>query len=168
MRCGFARRVLDVASRPRAGQQRHAASSRQLARGVLQAEGAHLLRRRSDEHDAGVLAGLGEAGILRQEAVARMDRFGAGLPCGVEDRVDLRDSFRQRARDRCATASSACMHVQRMAVGLGIDGDARDAHPSSVRMMRQAIAPRLAIRTLRNMRVTRPLPQISTWIGVGL
>jgi hypothetical protein len=44
--------------------QRHAARPRQLARGVLQPERPHIGRRRADEGDAGLLAGLGEGRVL--------------------------------------------------------------------------------------------------------
>ena len=46
----------------------------------------HLLGR-ADERDAGDLAGLGQVGVLRQEAVAGIDRVGAGFDGGVDDRL---------------------------------------------------------------------------------
>ena len=42
---------------------------------------------RADEGDAGVGAGLGELRVLREEAVARVDRVGAGLHRGRDDRL---------------------------------------------------------------------------------
>ena len=42
-------------------------------------------------------------------------------------------------------------HVRRVAIWLGVDRHASDAHSSSVRMTRIAISPRLATRTLENI-----------------
>ena len=43
-------------------------------------------------------AGVGEVLVLRQEAVAGVDRVGAGLPAGVEDLVDHQVALRGRRR----------------------------------------------------------------------
>ena len=62
-----------------ARQQRDAGLLHQrLGRG-FRAHRADRGRRRADEDDAGRRAGFGEFGILREEAVAGMDRLGAGL-----------------------------------------------------------------------------------------
>ncbi len=95
---GLAQRVGDVVEQAAAGQQRHAVAFGQLARGVLEAEVAHLLRRRADEGDAGRLAGLGEGGVLAEEAVAGMDGAGAGLARRVQDTVLAQIAFRGRRR----------------------------------------------------------------------
>ena len=118
------------ASSPVPGSSGTPASVGQRARRVLEAEGAHLLRRRADEGDARRLAALGEVGVLGEEAVARVDRLGARA------RARPRGSRRRRGSSRAAgagpmrTASSAPAHVQRVRVGLGVDRDRRDAHAS--------------------------------------
>ena len=75
---GLACGRLEIASsRCRAAAERPA-SSRDVAGGVLQAEGSHLRGRGPDEDDAGGGAGFGEVGIFAEEAVAGMDGLGAG------------------------------------------------------------------------------------------
>ena len=90
------------APRPSAGRCR-AAAARRLATAisrarVLQPERAHLLRRRAEEHDPGALAGFGEVGVLAQESVARMNRFGAGLARRVENCLLVQVALSRRRR----------------------------------------------------------------------
>ena len=60
-----------------AGHHRHARRLHQrLGRG-LRAHQPDRVGRRTDEDDAGRRAGRGEIGVLRQKAVAGMDRLGA-------------------------------------------------------------------------------------------
>ena len=68
-----------------AGQQRHAGAFHQRLGGGLGAHGAHRRRRRADEDDARRGAGFGEGGVLREEAVAGMDRLGAARARGGDD-----------------------------------------------------------------------------------
>ena len=63
-----------------ARHQRHLGLFHDLLGFALGAHGADGGGRRADEDDARLGAGLGEAGILRQEAVAGMDRLRAGVP----------------------------------------------------------------------------------------
>ncbi len=42
-------------------------------------------------------AGLGEVGLLREEAIARIDRIGAGVPRGGENARSVEITFRGRA-----------------------------------------------------------------------
>jgi len=44
---------------------------------------------RADEHEAGTLHLLGEVGVLREKAVARMDRLRVGDLGGADDRRDI-------------------------------------------------------------------------------
>ena len=70
----------------------------------------------------------GEGGVLRQEAVAGMDRLGAGLLGGGDDLVDVEIGLGGRRRaDRNGLVRH--IHMQRVAVGLGIDRDGLDAEP---------------------------------------
>src|SRR6185503_15720145 len=88
-------------------------------RGELVPTGAQRLRRRPDEDEARRLDCLREIGVLREEAVARVDRICSGrLRCadvllGVEVRGDL---------DRLARDAG----MQRAGVVRGGNGDGRD------------------------------------------
>ncbi len=110
-----------------AGQERHAQLARPLARDVLEAEVAHLRRRRSDERQARRLARLGERGVLAEEAVARVHRLGAGRARGGEDLVDVEVALRRWRRPE-AHRLVRHRHVRRVAVGVGVDGDAAHTH----------------------------------------
>lgn len=122
--CGERRR--DVAEQPRAGQQRDAVRGGKLARGVLEAERAHVLAARADETQAGRLARIGEARMLGQEAVAGMHGLRAGCLRGREDRRDVQIAVGGR-RGADAYRFVGERHVARVAIGIGIDRDGRDA-----------------------------------------
>ena len=86
-----ARRGLDDQRRlARLRDRGHAGVRRDLLRGELVAAGAQGLRRRPDPGQAGRRHGFCEAGILGEEAVARMNRVRAQLLrsahvlCGIE------------------------------------------------------------------------------------
>ncbi len=82
---------------------------------------------RADEDDALVGQRLGESGAFGEKAVAGMHRLGAGLLAGGDDLLDDEiglDGRRRPDRDRLA----GHFDVQRVLVGLGIDGDRLYAH----------------------------------------
>ena len=83
----------------------------------LVAHDADVLGRRADEGDAVLLEDLGEAGVLRQEAVARMDGVGAGDLAGGEQarNVEIALGGRRRA-DADALVGEAHVH------GVGVGG----------------------------------------------
>ena len=68
-----------------ARHQRHLRFRHQRLGFALAAHGADGGRRRADKDDLRLGAGLGEGGVLRQEAIARMDRLGAGPLGGLDD-----------------------------------------------------------------------------------
>ncbi|MCY1220949.1 hypothetical protein D9M72_329860 [compost metagenome] len=78
---------------------RHADGDGEIARGNLVAELAHRRRARTDEDDAGGIAGIDEFGAFRKQAVTRMDGIGAGEPGDADHLVD-----RQVALDRTEVA----------------------------------------------------------------
>ncbi len=93
----------------------------------LVAHGGDRPGRRSDEGDAGGLQGLDEAGVLGQEAEARMDGLGAGVLAGLDDLLDHQVALgRRRRADRDRLVGQ--LDVQRPGVGLGIDRHGPDAH----------------------------------------
>ena len=72
-----------------AGDQRGAGPRGDVPGGDLVAEVADRLRGRADPGQPGVDDGLGEVGVLGEEAVAGVDRVGARLRRGVEELVDV-------------------------------------------------------------------------------
>ena len=118
---GLAAGLGQVGQQAAAGQQWHTVGQRQLARGVLQAEGPHLRGRGADEGDAGGLAGLGKTGVLRQKAVAGVDGTGAGLLCRGQDGLGVQVALRGRGRPD-ADGHIGLGHVGRVGIGLGIHG----------------------------------------------
>jgi hypothetical protein len=101
---------------------------RQLLRFDLVAHGGDGLGRRPDEDDARLLERRREGTVLRQEAIAGMHGLGAGLAAGFHDLVDQEVAF---GGGRRADQHGVIGHfdVERIAVGLGIDGDGLDPHP---------------------------------------
>ncbi|MNX99952.1 hypothetical protein D3C86_1324300 [compost metagenome] len=98
-----------------------------LLGGDLVAHDPDMLGLGTDEGQAVGLDDLGEAGVFRQEAIARVDRLGAG---DFRRRDDLRDVQiglgRRRGADADAFVGQA--HPHGAAVGLGVHGDGGDAH----------------------------------------
>ncbi len=84
---------------------------------------------RTDKDDASLLERAREGRILRQEAVARMDRLGAGRLGGRDDlgNVEIRLCGLSGA-DRHRLIGH--VHMQRVAVGVGIDGHRLDPEPA--------------------------------------
>ena len=97
-----------------------------LLRLDLVAHDADVLRRRADEGDLVLLEDLGEAGVLRQEAVAGMHRVGAGDLAGGEQARDVEIALGGgRRADADALVGEA--HVHGIGVGGGVHGDGGDA-----------------------------------------
>ena len=92
----------------------------------LVAHDADVLGGRTDEGDAVLLQDLGEARVLRQEAVARMDGVGAGDLAGGEQARDVEIALgRRRRADAHALVGEA--HVHGIGIGRGVHGDGGDA-----------------------------------------
>ena len=110
-----------------AGHHGHAGCNHALAGGNLVAHGLHGFGGRSDEDDALLAAPPCKVGILRQEAVARMDGVcAATLGCGNHF-LDVQITFLCHGR-AYAIGFIRIRHVVRRAVGLGEDGHAQDSH----------------------------------------
>ncbi|VWB57099.1 hypothetical protein BST28156_02670 [Burkholderia stagnalis] len=127
-RVRFGQRRRDAGQQPRAGQQRDTVLARQRARGVLEAERAHLVGARPDEAHAGRRARIGEIGVLRQEAVAGMHGLRARGARRVENRRDVQVAVGRRRRAD-AHRFVGQPHVTRVAVGFRVDRDRCDAEP---------------------------------------
>ena len=97
-----------------------------VARGDLVAEIADRLRGRADPDQSGVDDRLREVGVLREEAVAGVDRIGTRLLRGVENLVEDQVRLGRRlAAEGERLVGELDEHGIR--VGLGVDGDAGDA-----------------------------------------
>ena len=81
---------------------------------------------RADEGDAVLGENVGEAGVLRQEAVARMHGVGAGDLAGRQQRGHVEVAFARRRRAD-ADALVGELDVHRLLVGGRIDRDRGDA-----------------------------------------
>ena len=102
-----------------AGDAGHAGGGHQSLGAGLVAHGTDGLRAGADEHQAGVLAGLGEVGVLGQEAVARVHRIG---PAGARRGNQGRD-VQVRLRGRRGPDGHGLVgrpHVWRAGIRLGI------------------------------------------------
>ena len=131
-------------------------ASRMISRAfVFEPIASMALGGRADEDDAGLLAGAREGGVLGQEAVAGVDRLGAGLLRPPRGSCPPSGSSPRPARGRAG-------RPRRRAARAGRRDRARSRPPrcatpssSSVRMTRMAISPRLATRTLVNIGAAR-------------
>jgi hypothetical protein len=81
---------------------------------------------RADERDIVVLEDFGEARVLGQEAVARMQRVGAGDLAGRQQRRHVEIGIARRRRPD-AHGFVGEPHVHGVGVGRRIDRDGRDA-----------------------------------------
>ena len=101
-------------SRPgsRARRARRLRACRRLAR-ALSPIGGDRRRRRADEHQAGVGAGLREVGALAQEAVAGVHRVGAAARAPLDQCVDLQVGQRGGRLSRCAPPRRPAAHAVR-------------------------------------------------------
>ena len=113
-----------------AGQDGHPARLGQRLGPRLVAEGAHGGGRRPDPRQPGVRARVGEVGALAEEAVARVDRLGAGRRGRREDRVDPQVALGGRSRAD-AHGLVGRPDVRRRPVGVGVDGDRADPEPAA-------------------------------------
>ncbi|GJO50392.1 hypothetical protein NJB1604_36460 [Mycobacterium marinum] len=109
-----------------AGHQGRLGAGGDVAGGDLVAEVADGLRAGTDPDQAGVDHGLGEVGVLRQEAVAGVDRVGAGLRGRVEEllkvQVGLGGSLAAQGERLVSQAD-----VRGLGVGFGVDRHAGQA-----------------------------------------
>jgi len=84
-------------------------------------------RRRSDEYQAGVDAGVCEVGVLGQEAVAGVDRVHMKPASSFQNRVDVQVRFDTGGRPN-ANGLVCQNHVPCLAICFGIDCDRLDPH----------------------------------------
>ncbi len=110
-----------------AGGDGHARLDHQLLGRVLQAHGPDRGRRCADPDDAGGHDGLGELGVLGQEAVAGVDGLGARrLGCRQHPGLIQIALARRRRADQDGLVGLT--DVKRVRIGLGMDRDGAQAH----------------------------------------
>ena len=98
-----------------------------LPRRRLRAHDADRFRRGSDEDDSRGFARGGEIGVLAQKSVARMNGLGAVRLRRVENAVDAQIAFGRCGRPD-VRGFVGHTHMERSAIGIRVDGDARDPH----------------------------------------
>ena len=110
----------------RSRDDRDSCGAHRLAGGDLGAHQLHRLGGRTDPHDLGGLDRSREVGVLGEEPVTGVDRFGARSPGCVQDPLLVQVALRGRARadQKCLVREGG---MQRAAVGLGVDRDRGDA-----------------------------------------
>ena len=105
---------------------RHAGLDHGLLGHDLVAHHADSFRTRADEGEAGLLDTLGEVGVLRQEAVAGVNRFGVGHFSRADQRGHVQVAqIRRRRADTDGLVGE--LHVLGFLVGFRIDDDRLDA-----------------------------------------
>ena len=105
---------------------RHAGLDHRLLGGDLVAHHADGFRTRPDEREARLLDALREIRVLREKAVAGVDRFGVGDFGRADERRHVQvGEVRRRRSDTDGFVGE--LHVLRFLVGFGIDDDRLDA-----------------------------------------
>src|SRR6266581_516531 len=116
-----------VGQRPlRTGHARYAGGFHGVLGADLVAHQADRFRPRADEHESRLLDPLGEIGVLREEAVARMNRLGVRDLGGGNDRRDVEIAL-PRGRRADADRLVGELDVFCFGVGLGMDDHGLDA-----------------------------------------
>ena len=110
-----------------AGNRRDVGAGGGLLQLDLVAHGGDRLSVRPDEDDPRLGQRLRERGAFGEKAIAWMHRLGAALLAGGHDLVDDQVALRG-GRRADGDGGVGHFHMQRIAVGLGIDRDGFDAH----------------------------------------
>ncbi|MCY1429665.1 hypothetical protein D9M71_455910 [compost metagenome] len=124
---GFAQRLVEVGDVAfGTGGAGHAGGDHAAPGFGLVAHAADHLGRRADELDPALGADFRQLGVLGEEAIARVQRVAAGFHGEVHQRARIQVAGQRIGAD--AVRFVGTLDVQRVAVGLGIDGYRADAH----------------------------------------
>ena len=105
-----------------AGDHRHAGGDRLLARGLLAAEAFHGLGIGPQKLDRCIAHGADEGRVFAEEAVARVDRLGAGCLGSRQDLVDVEVALgRGVTAERHGVIRS--QHMRALTVDVAVHGD---------------------------------------------
>ena len=140
-----------------AGHDGHVRGQGDLTRLRLVAHHRDGLGRGTDEADLAAAADLGEAGVLGEEAVARMDRVDVGDLRRGDDAGDVEVRLGARAGDRCRWSRRRSAGGARPRPPRSRRRRSRRPASRAARMMRSAISPRFATRMRVNIRELRRL-----------
>src|SRR5579885_3235824 len=116
----FAERLLCSRHHRRARRDRH------LPRRRFRSHPPDRRRRRPDKDDAGGGARFSKLGVFAQKPVAGMNRLSAMPFCGIDDLIDAQIALRGWRRAQMGRFIGH-PHRQRGAVGVGVNGDARNS-----------------------------------------
>ena len=138
-----------------ARQHRYARGLGQESRPLLVAHVLDGLRPRADPGETLGLDPLGEARVLGQKAIARMDRVGLGGPCGRDHGVHVEIALaRGRRPDRLGAVGQ--LDVQRVRIRLGVDRDR--LQPERLAAPDDAAGDLAAVRDQHPVHVRRRVP----------
>ena len=136
-------------------QHRHACGFGQKTRALLVTHVLDSLGPRADPGEAGGLDPLGEARVLGQETIARMDRVDLRGACGRDHRVHVEIALaRGRRPDRLGTVGER--HMERVRIRLGIDRDG--LQPERLAAADDAAGDLAAVRDQHPLHVRRRVP----------
>ena len=124
---GLGRCLLGAFEQIAARHDGHARGSGRSACGVLVAHAVDHLGRRTDKRQTVLVAVAHEARLLGKETVARMDRLCPRL-YGTGEHSIVVEVALGKTRDADAIRLVGKLHVQRVRIGRGINGDGLDAH----------------------------------------
>ena len=124
---GLGRRLLGTFEQIAARHDGHARRGSRSACGVLVAHAVDHLGRRTDKSQAILVAVAYKARLLGKEAVPRMDRLCARL-YGTGEHSIVVEVALGKTRTADAIRLVGKLHVQRVRIGRGINGDGLDAH----------------------------------------
>ena len=124
---GLGRRLLGAFEQIAARYDGHARRGSRSTCGVLVAHAVDHLGRRTDKRQAILVAVAHEARLLGKEAIAGMDRLCSRLHGTGEHSIVVEVALgKTRAADAIRLVGK--LHVQRVRIGRGINGDGLDAH----------------------------------------
>ena len=112
----------------RGRHHRHAGRHRRVARRDLVAQRAHDLGARADPAQAGRHHGIGEVGVLGQEAVTRVDGVDTGVARDAQDVLAVQVGRQRLLAFADEVTLVGLEAVQRLPVLLGVDGHGADTH----------------------------------------
>jgi hypothetical protein len=107
------------------GSHRHPHGRHGGLRRALRAHGADGGRRRPDEDQSLIGAGLGKIGVLRQKSITRVNGIGPDSGGNTQNFRDIKIAFGRWRRPEVVRLVGEA-HVARLGVGLGVHRNARD------------------------------------------
>ena len=101
------------------GHDRHAGGLHQILSAGFGAHLAHRFGARTDERQTGLLHGLGKVGVLRQKAIARVNRLRAATQCDIQNYIATQIRLGRRITAN-RIGFVGLQHMLRHGVGCGV------------------------------------------------